>query len=63
MLQIPFLARQLSVFFTPAMYMMVKIAYSYSEMVLQTTRHTKFYPTSDPSLEVIALRLAVDIGD
>jgi hypothetical protein len=55
----PFLAGQLSVFFAPARYRVVKITHSYSEMVLQTTKHTKIYPDSGPYLEVIALRPAV----
>jgi hypothetical protein len=55
----PFLERQLSVFFALARYRVVKIACSYSEVVLQTTKHTKFYPGSSPSLEVIALRPTV----
>jgi hypothetical protein len=29
------------------------------KVVLETTKHTIFYPSSSPSLEVIALRLAV----
>jgi hypothetical protein len=29
--------------------------HSYSEVVLQTTKYTKIYPGSGPSLEVIAL--------
>jgi hypothetical protein len=37
----------------------VKIAHSYSKMVLQTTKHTKIYAGSGPSLEVIALRSVV----
>jgi hypothetical protein len=37
----PYLARQLSVFFAPARYMVVKIMHSYSEMVLQTMRNYK----------------------
>jgi hypothetical protein len=55
----PFLLRQLSPFFAPARYRVVKIACSCSEMVLQNTKHTMFYPGSGPSLEVIALRPAV----
>jgi putative effector of murein hydrolase LrgA (UPF0299 family) len=35
-----FLARQLLVFFLPARYMVVKIAHSCSEVVLQTIKHT-----------------------
>jgi hypothetical protein len=46
----PFSTRQLSVFFAPARYRVVKIACSYSEVVLRTTKHTKFYPGSGPSL-------------
>jgi hypothetical protein len=37
----------------------VKIARSSSEMVLLTTKHTMISPGSGPSLEVIALSLAV----
>jgi hypothetical protein len=37
----------------------VKIARSSFEVVLQTTKHMVIYPGSGPSLEVIALRLAV----
>jgi predicted membrane channel-forming protein YqfA (hemolysin III family) len=54
-----FLACQLLVFFASARYKVVKIAHSCSEMVLRTTKHTMIYPGSGPSLEVIALRLAV----
>jgi hypothetical protein len=50
-----FLACQLSVFFAPARYRVVKIARS---VVLRTTNNTIVYPSSGPSLEVIALRLA-----
>jgi hypothetical protein len=46
------------VFFAPARYGVVKITRSYSDVVLRTTNHTKFYPGSAPSLEVIALRPA-----
>jgi hypothetical protein len=55
----PFLACQLSVFFSPARYMVVKIARSCFEVVLQITKHTMVYPGSDPSLEVIVLRPVV----
>jgi hypothetical protein len=34
----------------------VKITCSSSEVVLQTTKHIMIYPSSGPSLEVIALR-------
>jgi hypothetical protein len=46
-------------FFVPTRYRVVKIARSYSEMVLQTTKHTIIYPGSGPSLEVIVLCPAV----
>jgi hypothetical protein len=59
MLQIPLPSTTTVYVFAPARYMVVKIAHSYSEMVLQTTKHTKFYPGSGPSLEVIALHPAV----
>jgi hypothetical protein len=55
----PYLAHQLLVFFTPIRYRVVKITCSYSEVVLRTTKHTIIYPSSGPSLEVIALHLAV----
>jgi hypothetical protein len=55
----PYLAHQLLVFFTPIRYRVVKITCSYSEVVLWTTKHTIIYPSSGPSLEVIALHLAV----
>jgi hypothetical protein len=47
------------VLFAMARYRVVKIAYSYSEVVLRTTKHTMVYPGSGPSLEVIALRPVV----
>jgi hypothetical protein len=50
-----FLAHQLSMFFAPARYMVVKIVHSYSDVVSRTTKHTMVYPGSAPSLEVIAL--------
>jgi hypothetical protein len=55
----PFLACQLLLFFAPTRYRVVKIARSYSEMALQTTKYTIVYPGSDFSLEIISLRLAV----
>jgi hypothetical protein len=55
----PFLACQLSVFFTLARYRVVKIAHSSSEVVLQTTKHTVIYLGSGPSSDVIALRPVV----
>jgi hypothetical protein len=55
----PFLAHQLSMFLLLARYRVVKIAHSYSEVVLRTTKHTMVYLGADPSLEVIALRLVV----
>jgi hypothetical protein len=42
--------------FCTGKYRVVKIAPSYSKMVLQVTKHTTVYPGSGPSLEVIALR-------
>jgi hypothetical protein len=54
----PFWACQLSVFFAPTRYRVVKIARSCSEVVLRTTKNTMVYSSSGPSLEVIALRLA-----
>jgi hypothetical protein len=54
-----FLACQLLVSFALARCKVVKITRSYSEMVLQTTKHTKIYPGSGSSLKVIALRLVV----
>jgi hypothetical protein len=47
--------RILSVFFALARYRVVKITHFCSDMVLQTTKHTKFYPGSAHSLEVIVL--------
>jgi hypothetical protein len=49
----------LSVLFAPAIYRVVKITCSCSEVVLQTKKHSMVYPGSGPSLEVIALRPAV----
>jgi hypothetical protein len=46
-------------FFCTGKNRVVKIAYSSSEVVLQTTKHTVIYNNSGPSLEVIALRLVV----
>jgi hypothetical protein len=40
-------------------YRVVKIMCSYSDVVLRTTNHTIVYPDPGPSLEVIALCLAV----
>jgi hypothetical protein len=51
-----YLEHQLSMFFAPTRYRVVKISRSCSKVVLQTTKHTIFYPGSSPSLEVIALR-------
>jgi hypothetical protein len=45
------------VFFALARYRVVKIAHSYSKVVLRTTKHTIVYPGSGPTLEVIALCL------
>jgi hypothetical protein len=47
------------IFFALARYMVVKTAHSYFDMVLRTTKHTKFYPGSCLSLAVIALHLVV----
>jgi hypothetical protein len=55
----PFLAHQLLVFATPANYGVVKIMHSSSVVVLRTMKHTMIYPSSGPSLEVIALCLVV----
>jgi hypothetical protein len=44
-----------SVFFAPANYGVIKIVYSSSEVVLQTTKHTMIYPGLGPSLKVIVL--------
>jgi hypothetical protein len=46
---------RLSVFSEPAKYRVVKIVRSSSEMILRTMKHTVIYPSSDLSLEVIAL--------
>jgi hypothetical protein len=51
----PYLEHQLSAFFAPAGYIMVKIVHSSYEVVLQTTKHTVIYPDSGPSLEAITL--------
>jgi hypothetical protein len=45
----PFLTRQLSVCFCTSKIHVVKIARSYSEVVLQTTKHTMVYPGLGPS--------------
>jgi hypothetical protein len=55
----PSLTCQQSMFFPPARYMVVKIKHSYSEVVLQTTKHTIVYPNLGPSFKVIALHPAV----
>jgi hypothetical protein len=55
----PFLMHQLLVFFAPTRYRVVKIAHSRFEVVLRTTKRTVIYPSSGPSLEVIALRPVV----
>jgi hypothetical protein len=49
----------ISVFFALARCRVVKIAHSRSEVVLRTTKHAVIYPSSGPSLEVIALRPAI----
>jgi hypothetical protein len=54
----PFLVYQLSVFIALARYRVVKIMCSSSEVVLQTTKHTVIYPSSSPSMKVIALHPA-----
>jgi hypothetical protein len=50
---------KLSVLFALTRYRVLKIAHSCSKVVLQTTKHTMVYPSSGPSLEVIALRPTV----
>jgi hypothetical protein len=50
-----FLAHQLSVFFAPVKYGVVKIAHSSSKVVLRTIKHTMIYPYSGPSSEAIVL--------
>jgi hypothetical protein len=50
-----FMVSQLLVLFAPVRYRVIKIVHSYSEVVLQTTKHTIFYPSSVPFVEVIAL--------
>jgi hypothetical protein len=47
------------VFFYTGKNMVVKIARSSFDMVLQTIKHTMIYPGSGLSSEVIALHLAV----
>jgi hypothetical protein len=44
------------VFFAPAGYRVVKIAHSYSEVVLRTIKDTMIYLGSDPSLKIITIR-------
>jgi hypothetical protein len=51
-----FLAHQLSVFFVPVRYIVVKIACSCFEMVLRTIKNTIVYHGSGLCYEVIALR-------
>jgi hypothetical protein len=48
-------AHQLSVFFAPARYRVVKIMLSYSEVLLHTIKHTVIYHGLGPSLQLIAL--------
>jgi hypothetical protein len=55
----PFLACQQSVFFALARYRVDKIARSYFEVVLWTTKHIIVYPSSGLSFEVIVLHPAV----
>jgi hypothetical protein len=50
---------QLLVFSAPTNYQVVKIVHPSFEVVLWTTKHTKIYPSSGPSLEIIALRPVV----
>jgi hypothetical protein len=59
----PFLARQLSVFFTPVKYEVVKIAHSSFKVVLRTIKHIMIYPYPGPSSEAIALLQQFDIKD
>jgi hypothetical protein len=54
-----FMARQLSVFFTPTRYMVIKIMCSSSEVVLRTRKYTLIYLGLCPSSNVIAIRLVV----
>jgi hypothetical protein len=54
-----FLVHQLSVFFVPVRYIVVKITCSCFEMVLRTIKNTIVYHGSGPYYEVIALRLAI----
>jgi hypothetical protein len=49
----------LSVFSAPVKYIIVKITRFSFEVVLRIIKYTMIYPTSGPSLEVIALRLIV----
>jgi hypothetical protein len=49
----------LSVFFAPVRYRVIKIIGSYFEVVLRTTKYTMVYPGSCPSLKVIVLHPAV----
>jgi hypothetical protein len=55
----PYLACQMSVFFAPARYRVVKITRSSSDVVLRTMKHIVIYLGSDPSMVVIALRSVV----
>jgi hypothetical protein len=58
-MQIPLLGAPIvSVFYTNKNWV-VKITRSSFKVVLQTTKHTMIYPSSDPSLEVIALHVVV----
>jgi hypothetical protein len=49
----------MSMFYLPANYMVVKIVHSSFEVALRTTKHTMIYPSSGSSLKVIALRPVV----
>jgi hypothetical protein len=46
-------------FFTPIRYRVVNITHSSFEVILWTIKYTVIYPNSDPSSEVIDLRLVV----
>jgi hypothetical protein len=59
MLQIPLPGTPTVDVFAPARYRVVKITRSSSEVVLWTIKHTMIYPDLGPTLEVIALHLAV----
>jgi hypothetical protein len=50
---------EMSVFFAPTRYIVVKIVHSNFEVVLQTMKHMVIYHGLDVSLEVIALHPVV----